>query len=102
MNGLHVDSVAKSFGMKVVLSDVYLSCEKGEIVALLGRNGSGKSTLLKIIFGSLRPDNKFVRVENKLIRNIFDNRGLINYLPQHKFLPENLKAATIINLFCNS
>ena len=53
MNNLHVDSVIKSFGTRQVLTDIYVSCTKGEIIGLLGRNGSGKSTLLKIIFGSL-------------------------------------------------
>jgi ABC-type multidrug transport system ATPase subunit len=101
MSELHVDSVSKSFGTKQILSDVYLSCQKGEIVALLGRNGSGKSTLLKIIFGSLRADNKFVRVDNKMIKSLFDSRNIISYLPEHSFLPGHFKIETIINLICN-
>jgi energy-coupling factor transporter ATP-binding protein EcfA2 len=62
MSRLHVDSVIKSLNYKQVLTDVYLYCEKGEILGILGRNGSGKSTLLKIIFGSLYAERKFVKV----------------------------------------
>ncbi len=101
MGDLHVDSVIKSFGTRQVLTDIFISCKKGEIVGLLGRNGSGKSTLLKIIFGSMQADAKFVRIGNKLITGLCDNRKLINYLPQHSFIPNHLKVGTIISLFCD-
>ncbi len=39
----------------VVLDDVNLSLQEGEIVGLLGRSGSGKSTLLRIVAGLLTP-----------------------------------------------
>jgi lipopolysaccharide export system ATP-binding protein len=64
MSGLHVDSVRKDFGIRRVLNDVFLSCEVGEIVGLLGRNGSGKSSLLKIVFGSCAADYKFVSIDH--------------------------------------
>ena len=101
MNNLHVDSVIKSFGTRQVLTDIYLSCTKGEIIGLLGRNGSGKSTLLKIIFGSLSADAKFIRIDNQLINGLYDNRKLVNYLPQHSCMPNHLKVGTIISLFCD-
>jgi NitT/TauT family transport system ATP-binding protein len=39
----------------VVLDDVNLTLDAGEIVGLLGRSGSGKSTLLRIISGLIAP-----------------------------------------------
>jgi NitT/TauT family transport system ATP-binding protein len=45
----------KGSGEVLVLSDVELTLEAGEIVGLLGRSGSGKSTLLRIIAGLIRP-----------------------------------------------
>jgi len=102
MDELHVDSVIKAFGTKQVLTDVYLSCKTGEIIGLLGRNGSGKSTLLKIIFGSLKADTKFVKVNRKVINSLSDRKKLINYLPQDSFLPGHIKISTIISLFCDS
>ena len=101
MNKLHVDSVTKNYGYNTILTNIYLSCKPGEIVGLMGRNGSGKSTLLKIIFGCLSAEYKHVRVGKKLIRNIFDRRNLINYLPQHSFLPNHLRIKTLIKLFCD-
>lgn len=101
MSKLHVDSVIKTFATKQILTDVFISCQKGEIIGLLGRNGSGKSTLLKIIFGSLQADRKFVKIGEKISSGIFDNRKLINYLPQDHFLPNQVKVKTLIELFCN-
>ncbi|WP_051605562.1 ATP-binding cassette domain-containing protein [Sediminibacter sp. Hel_I_10] len=99
MNKLHVDSVTKSYDNKVILSDVFISCVKGEIKGLIGRNGSGKSTLLKIIFGTEKSDYKFVRIGNEVIKNVSDGRNLINYLPQNNFLPNNISIKTLISLF---
>ncbi|MDE8342752.1 MAG: nitrate/sulfonate/bicarbonate ABC transporter ATP-binding protein [Acidocella sp.] len=39
----------------IVLDDVNLTLQSGEIVGLLGRSGSGKSTLLRIVSGLLKP-----------------------------------------------
>ena len=102
MTGLHIDSILKSFGDRQVLTDIFLSCEKGEIIGLLGRNGSGKSTLLKIIFGALPAQNKFIRVGKQKLNDIYDNRQFIGYLPQHHFLPNHLTIERIISLFCTN
>jgi ABC-type lipopolysaccharide export system ATPase subunit len=102
MSKLHVDSVLKSYGSNQILTNIYLSCEKGDIVGLFGRNGSGKSTLLKIIFGSITAENKFVKIGDKIINGLADNRHLLNYLPQNHFLPNHIKTDTIIDLFCDN
>lgn len=99
MSSLFVDSVTKSYDNRVILSDVFLSCEIGEIKGLIGRNGCGKSTLLKIIFGVEKAEYKFVKVDGKLIKNTADSKGLISYLPQNHFLPNGIKIISIINLF---
>ena len=98
---LHVDSIEKSFDDKKILKDVFLSCETGEIVGILGRNGSGKSTLLKIIFGTVRAENKFVRVGTKIIKNVSNNKNLIHYVAQDHFLPKHLKIKSIIDFVCD-
>jgi len=100
MSGLHVDSIRKHFGLRQILNDVFISCQQGEIVGLLGRNGSGKSTLLKIIFGSLNSENRFVSIDDVQINSLFENRGLMGYLPQDSFLPKHLKISSAISIFC--
>ena len=99
MNHLHVDSVRKYYGTKLILSDIFLTCNQGEVKALVGRNGCGKSTLLKIIFGSEKADYRFVKVDNKVVKNISGAKNLISYLPQDNFLPNNIKIRKLINYF---
>jgi ABC-type multidrug transport system ATPase subunit len=101
MIGLHVDSVRKDFGIRRVLNDVFLSCEVGEIVGLLGRNGSGKSSLLKIVLGSCAADYKFVSVDHIKTGGLYSIRNLINYLPQDNFLPGHLTIKSIVSCFCD-
>ena len=48
-------SYAHAGHRKQVLSNVNLTVQKGERVALLGRNGAGKSTLIKLIGGVEMP-----------------------------------------------
>ena len=56
--GLDVERV--SFGYpntsRLILDDVSLRVEPGEVVALVGENGSGKTTLVKLICQLYRPD----------------------------------------------
>jgi len=100
MNRLHVDSVRKKIGDRSILNDVFISCQSGEIVGLLGRNGAGKSSLFKIVFGSLAADYKFVSVNDRKTRGLYSSSDLIHYLPQHRFLPEHIKIADLISCFC--
>jgi ribose transport system ATP-binding protein len=60
---LTVKNLSKSFGGPLVLDDVSLTIEPGEIRALVGQNGSGKSTLIKILAGFHVPDGGYVEVD---------------------------------------
>ena len=44
-------NVSKSFGERTLFSDVNLTVEGGERIALLGDNGTGKSTFIKCLLG---------------------------------------------------
>jgi branched-chain amino acid transport system ATP-binding protein len=52
---LTLKSLNAAYGKVIVLRDVNLQVNEGEIVAVIGPNGAGKSTLLKNISGLVRP-----------------------------------------------
>ena len=95
---LEIDSIQKKFDLKSILSDVYLKCETGDIIGLLGRNGSGKSTLLQIVFGVLKADFKFIRVDGVVNSKTSELFNEISYLSQDNFLPRNFRVAKVIAL----
>ncbi|WP_407413925.1 amino acid ABC transporter ATP-binding protein [Methanobrevibacter sp.] len=49
MSLLEVKNLKKSFDENVVLKDISLNVEKGEVLCIIGPSGSGKSTLLRCI-----------------------------------------------------
>jgi ABC-type Fe3+/spermidine/putrescine transport system ATPase subunit len=48
---LKISHITKSFDDKIVLRDISIEVEGGEVLALLGPSGCGKTTLLRIVAG---------------------------------------------------
>lgn len=46
---------------RIILSDVSLDIEPGEILTLIGPNGAGKTTLVRLLLGLRKPDSGSVR-----------------------------------------
>ena len=76
---LQVDQLAKSFGDRLLFSDVTFGIERDQKVGLIAPNGSGKSTLLRILLGQEEADSGSVIYERDIRRA---------YLPQLPDLPE--------------
>ncbi len=57
--------VTKSLGRQVILSDLDLAVEFGEIVAIVGPNGSGKTLLLRLLCGFAYPDKGQIHVDGR-------------------------------------
>lgn len=99
---LEIDSVNKSFGQNRVLTDIYLKCETGDIIGMLGSNGSGKSTFLKILFGSEQAEQKFIRIDGKIFNRPYLISGEIAYLPQCHFIPQNMTLVDAVKLYLSA
>jgi branched-chain amino acid transport system ATP-binding protein len=51
---LTLENVSAGYGEAVVLTNISLSIQAGETLALLGRNGTGKTTLINTLAGATR------------------------------------------------
>lgn len=83
MNKLEVKNVSKIFDGNMVLNNVSIELDKGELVCLLGVSGGGKTTLFNIISGLLTPDSGQVFLDGKDITN---QPGHISYMLQKDLL----------------
>jgi sulfonate transport system ATP-binding protein len=63
---LQIQQISKQFSQKPILSDVNITIEPGEFVAIVGRSGCGKSTLLRLIAGLEKPTNGTIAVNDTM------------------------------------
>ncbi|AHM03429.1 Lipopolysaccharide ABC transporter, ATP-binding protein LptB [Roseibacterium elongatum DSM 19469] len=83
--GLRIDRLRKSYKRRLVIRDVSLHLNRGEVVALLGPNGSGKTTSFYCIAGLITPDGGKVTIDGQdvtLLPMYRRARAGIGYLPQ--------------------
>ncbi|WP_116631945.1 amino acid ABC transporter ATP-binding protein [Pasteurella langaaensis] len=59
---IKVEKLTKSFGSNVVLKEIDLTINEGEVVAIIGPSGSGKSTLLRCLNLLEKPDSGHISI----------------------------------------
>ncbi|MEU4236285.1 ABC transporter ATP-binding protein [Actinoplanes sp. NPDC026619] len=94
MSWLRLDGVTRRFGGKAALSELTMSIEQGEFIALLGPSGCGKSTalnclagLLPLTEGSIWQDEKrldTLRPERRGFGMVFQSYALFPHLSVRK------------------
>ncbi|SMC76617.1 ABC-F family ATP-binding cassette domain-containing protein [Sporomusa malonica] len=84
MNLLSVDNLEKSYGEKVLFSQVTFGVDEGDKIGLIGVNGTGKSTFLKVVAGVEVADSGKITAGSSV---------QIEYLPQN---PEFDASATVL------
>ena len=90
MSLLEIKNLKKSFGDNVVLKDISLSVDKGEVLAIIGPSGSGKSTLLRCITDLEEEDSGEINFEGTF-GLVFQN---FNLFPHHSVM-KNITNAPI-------
>lgn len=89
---LNVNHIQVNYGSFEALSDVSLSIEQGEIVALLGGNGAGKTTTINTISGLRELRGGDILFEGRSIKDVraFERTklGLIQVPEGRKLFPE--------------
>jgi lipopolysaccharide export system ATP-binding protein len=64
---LSAKNISKKYGNRMVVQDVDISVNKGEIVGLLGPNGAGKTTTFYMITGMVKPTFGNIFLDEKKI-----------------------------------
>lgn len=70
MSYIRFENLSKSFGKNLVLKNIDLEIEKGQLVTLLGPSGCGKSTLLRCLAGLETVTSGKVYLDGKDITNV--------------------------------
>ncbi|KEJ00068.1 glycosyl transferase family 2 [Clostridium botulinum A2B7 92] len=95
-----VSDVSKSFGKKLVLNNINLNINKGQIYGLIGPSGSGKTTLVKMIVGMEVPDKGTIKVLNKDVPNLKLLQN-IGYMAQSDALYTELTAQENLKFYAS-
>lgn len=66
MNFLSVENLTKSFGDRLLFSDVSFGIDQGQKVAIVAKNGAGKTTLLNCLMGKESKDSGNVVFRNDI------------------------------------
>ena len=66
---LELKNIKKSFDQNLILKDLSLSVEKGEVIVILGPSGCGKSTLLRCINGLETIQGGEILLDGEVISN---------------------------------
>jgi glutamate transport system ATP-binding protein len=102
---VELERVCKSFGDNLVLDDVDLTIDRGEVIVIAGPSGSGKSTMLRCInglepvdSGKIRFDGRPLDRSGKALSRTRQEIGMVfqqfNLFP-HKTVLENVTIAPI-------
>jgi heme exporter protein A len=90
--------LGRRFGGRVAVSDVTLSLEEGDTLALFGPNGAGKTTLLRMLAGLLRPTGGTGTVAGVELPGGAELRGAIGYISHASMLYAALSARENVEL----
>ncbi|HQY46190.1 MAG TPA: LPS export ABC transporter ATP-binding protein [Usitatibacteraceae bacterium] len=93
---LRAEALMKRYRKRVVVSDVSLTVESGEVVGLLGPNGAGKTTCFYMILGLVPIDQGSVRLDGQDVTHlpIYRRSRLgLSYLPQEASIFRRLNVA---------
>lgn len=95
---IRAEHIRAGYEDKIIIKDLSLEINKGEVVSILGPNGCGKSTLLKTLSRIIKPTNGDVFIENTSIHKM-KNKTVsqkIALLSQHNTAPQDVTVKQLI------
>ena len=104
---LKLEKINKKYGKFIVLNNVNVAVQVGEIFGIIGPSGSGKTTLLHTMIGFIKPDTGKVLFNNNLendnfvpvIKNLDYIKKRIGFAAQHPSFYEKLTVFENLDYF---
>jgi sulfate/thiosulfate transport system ATP-binding protein len=90
---INLANVSKYFDNQVVVNDITLEIETGELFVLLGASGSGKSTLLRMIAGLTETDNGTIALNGRDVTHLRPQERGIGFVFQNYSLFQHMTVA---------
>ena len=99
MEVLSTEGVSKRFGSSLVLDEISIHLQQGEIYGFLGLNGAGKTTLIRMLLGMIRPDKGKIFLFGKPLTTEFDQWNKIGYLVESAYAYPNLSVLENLQVY---
>lgn len=108
MSVLTLENVSKKIGSRLIVDDLTMTVEPGEVYGFLGPNGAGKTTTIRMIVGLIRPTHGVVKINGydvqrdrahalSSIGTIVENPETYKYLTGRQNLVHYARLAGIAN-----
>jgi ATP-binding cassette, subfamily F, member 3 len=85
-----MDKVCHAYGEKTVFTDLTLTVQRGDRIALVGKNGAGKSTFSRLISGKESPSRGNVKIAENTTIGFFAQESMQNLSYSNNVLQEVL------------
>ncbi|MCM1499557.1 MAG: ATP-binding cassette domain-containing protein [Clostridium sp.] len=91
-NRIEIEHLTKRLGGQIVLSDINVQFESGNIYGLMGRNGSGKTVFLKCICGFMEATEGHISLNGKVLKKDMEYLENMGFLIEYPGFLENASA----------
>jgi len=98
---LKIHNVSFSIKGRLIVNDVSVTVNPGEVVGLMGPNGAGKTTTFNLAVGNIKPDKGEIFMNGKNITNLplpTRSRLGLGYLTQEASIFRDLTVKDNIDL----
>ncbi|KAJ3221849.1 hypothetical protein HK099_003033 [Clydaea vesicula] len=89
-SAIKIANLRKSYGKKVIISDLSINFKFGETFGLLGPNGAGKSTMISCFTGLTDYNEGTIEFAGNTIKNSKNLQELVGFCPQFDTLYSSL------------
>lgn len=84
---IEAKNLTKSYDNKVVLNNLTIKIDEGEIFCLLGTNGAGKTTLINLFLGFITADSGKAYINNiDVVEYQLKTKNYLAYIPENLML----------------